>query len=843
MLKTKYIRFLFFCALISITGLLNAQSTGYIKKRDWEDNGFKGGVFIGLGAKITNTGTETLLGGTEAANEILWKDLIGVSQSGNTLTKTDSSLWGNAGGASDNQLKSLENGWLNYKVNNIYNKLAFGFSNININAGLDSIKYAVMLDSGHIHIYNNGTLIGNFGSAAINDSIRLERIGNVLFYTKNKILFYTQDLNPKQTLMVDAAIYTQGAALALTTSASAANSNAYFRSKQTGDWNQLSTWQSSVDSSAWTDAVATPDKYSKSIIIQSAHTVTITASVVIDQTIINGTLIYGNNSGSVITINDGTGTDFMVNGTFQDIGPSSIVWSGSSSWQIAGATLMGPGGTLLRTRNTSSDNWRVHYQGGITNIPSSAKWIIRKTGTDNPSLSSVSGMYYPNLTIENTSGSSWTASGTSGFTGSTDYPRIKGNFYIGGSGTNPVVFVNQNTDSIPIFVSGNLTVKSGSTLQNNGTGFNVADSLSILGFYTGTKKLYFSGNNIQRISDTTFSTIKTLNVNKTGGHLVLNTPVKIDSVISLTKGYIVTDSINLLTINKYGYVRGGGNSSYVFGPVKKIGNTGFIFPLGDPTVTTGPYHPLVITAPDSLTDAFVGIYSPMNQPFSDSLQTDSLDNISNCEHWVLKRMAGTSAVIPSLGWNANSCNVLDYPDLKVAHWTGTRWEPLGNGVVLVDGYGGTVGGVIPVYVDYAVLVIGNRAGSVGPYPLVKRQLDGGYYLVSDGKLCFKYDEEYSDLDGKLKFNIYDNHNSIVASDALMPIGTGPSVNYGDNRYTLNIASCSFTPNGNLGSGFYILEIINEKNEKWYLRFKNTISISGSCATIYNPLGGTAVWHN
>ena len=93
-----------------------------------------------------------------------------------------------------------------------------------------------------------------------------------------------------------------------------------------------------------------------------------------------------------------------------------------------------------------------------------------------------------------------------------------------------------------------------------------------------------------------------------------------------------------------------------------------------------------------------------------------------------------------------------------------------------------------------------------------------------------YEEEYNDLDGKLKFNIYNSHNTIVASNSTMlPTSAQPLVSYGDNRIKLNIASCTFTPTGNLGSGFYILEVINEKNEKWYLRFKHVLSISGLCA--------------
>lgn len=840
--KHKKISLLLVFTLVCSCALLNAQSTSFINKRGKETGTFSGGLFIGYGAKINGNGAIAVTGGTDTISEILWKDLAGVTQTGNTLTKTASSAWGNAGGASNNKLDTLENGWVDCKITNLQTVFAFGLSDRNPDESLDSIKYAVMVDSGQINVYNRGVLIGNYGSAAIDDSIRIERIGNILFYTKNGIVFLNQELNAKQPLLVDIAIYTSGASVEIRTTGRTAV-NAYFRTAQNGNWNQTTTWEISSDSISWTAATTTPDNNSKTIHIQSFDTVTITSSVAINQTLVNGTLIYGNNAGNTITIANGIGTDLTVNGTFQDIGPNSIVWSDSSTWLLGNSiSPMIPSGTLLRTRNTSADNWRDHYYNGIYNIPATANWIIRKTGTDNPLLSSVLGMYYPNLTVENTSGSTWTASGSSGFVGSTDYPRIKGIFNIGGTGTDSVIFVNQNTDTIPIWVGGNLTVQSGSTLHNLGTGFNVGDSLNIWGAYTGIKNIFLSGGNIQTISNTTFSVVKTLQVNKSGGYLRFDVPVAIDSLLRLSKGYIVTDTINILTISATATLTGGSDSSYVSGPVEKIGNTAFTFPLGDPALISGPYHPISITAPDLITDVFVGTYTPMAQTFGDSLQVDSLESISNCEYWTLKRTSGTSAVIPSLGWNTNSCNIGNYEDLTIAAWDGARWKPLGNGGVVVTGNNGTLTGEKPILIGNGTLVIGTKGGANGPYPALKPELDGGYYLVNNGKLCFKYDEEYADLDGKLKFNIYNKQNNIVASNTAMPVGSQPSVNYGDNRYILNIASCSFTPNGNLGSGFFILEVINEKNEKRYLRFKHTISILGNCLSVISVMGPPAVWH-
>lgn len=206
---TKHIRLLIFSALISITALLNAQSTRYIVKGGPETEEFSGGVFIGWDAKITGYGTTTLLGGTATTTESAWKDYAGVTQTGNILTKTASNGWGNAGAISYNQLKRLENGWIAYSVDTLINTFEFGLSTNNT-ADFDSIQYAVMLTSGQISVYNSGVLIGNYGSAAINDIIHIERIGNVLFYTKNQIVFYNQEVDAKEVLQINVSLYTMG---------------------------------------------------------------------------------------------------------------------------------------------------------------------------------------------------------------------------------------------------------------------------------------------------------------------------------------------------------------------------------------------------------------------------------------------------------------------------------------------------------------------------------------------------------------------------------------------------------------------------------------------------------
>lgn len=89
----------------------------------------------------------------------------------------------------------------------------------------------------------------------------------------------------------------------------------YFRTKQSGNWNDINTWESSTDNISWQPATLTPDFNANTITVRSSHTVTITASVTTDQTVINAGGVIIVNNGNSLVINDGAGFDIAVNGT------------------------------------------------------------------------------------------------------------------------------------------------------------------------------------------------------------------------------------------------------------------------------------------------------------------------------------------------------------------------------------------------------------------------------------------------------------------------------------------------------------------------------------------------
>ena len=68
------------------------------------------------------------------------------------------------------------------------------------------------------------------------------------------------------------------------------SSSDYFRSRQSGNWSALATWESSDDNANWQLATEVPTKDANTITIQSGHTVNVNSSVTLDQTVIAGIL-------------------------------------------------------------------------------------------------------------------------------------------------------------------------------------------------------------------------------------------------------------------------------------------------------------------------------------------------------------------------------------------------------------------------------------------------------------------------------------------------------------------------------------------------------------------------
>ncbi|MCC6385382.1 MAG: hypothetical protein LC117_07870 [Bacteroidia bacterium] len=368
------------------------------------------------------------------------------------------------------------------------------------------------------------------------------------------------------------------------------NSSDYYRSINSGNWNNTLVWESSPDNITWNPAIMPPSKAAKTITIRNPDIITINSNVNLDETYVEpgATLSW---QAFNLTVSNGPGVDLHIDGTFWDNASNNVTFNAGAAWQL------GANATIIKTNNGSANNWRDYYNGGIALIPATANWIIRKISGNNPSVSSLA-MYYPNLTIENNTAGNWIATGPSSFQGASGTIVVKGFLDIGGSGSSTVEFECTNTNAFAVTITGNLLIRPGNKLRNYGTGFELYSDLicqgDIIHDANDPRRLIFSGNNPQVISGSGQLNIWNLIMNKTADDLTLNRSVVVKNNLQFNNpgGRIITSALNLLTIEALATVTNANNNSFVHGPVRKLGNPAFVFPTGKNNV----YRPIAINA-------------------------------------------------------------------------------------------------------------------------------------------------------------------------------------------------------------------------------------------------------
>jgi hypothetical protein len=594
------------------------------------------------------------------------------------------------------------------------------------------------------------------------------------------------------------------------------------------------------------------------IIRKTSGTLTLasTISVTGDWTWTTGTISAGSSTLYFISTKTISGTHALNNVTFDGSAASTYTIGSGNTLTVKGT--LATNGASAVTLNTGT----IHAQGDITVTNSAtgasgtASIVINGSGTQTLTGSGMAGQgRLPAITIDKTTGDLFLASVISVYGGwnylqgkvDADANLTTVNFYgtfnvdAQGSGGwmsfyNMTIAGGSTTLTGTVGVLNDLTINSSTTLSAGSNVITVGGNWNSQGTWTyGTSSVTFNGSGYKQITGVSGSQVNfydvVFNKSTTLSSLRLSKPVKINHGVTLTQGHIKTDTINYLEFADNATLTGGGDNAYVHGPVRKTGNDAFVFPLGDTLYAdTAAYHPLAMTAPSSTGDKFQATYFATTYTVGDSL-VDSLSSVSRDEYWKFERKAGSSNVYLTLGWNRNSGSAEDLNVLRIANWNGVKWLDLGAASITASGtYGTVTGSVLPSFnSNVAHLTFGKKKISV-PYAVLKKKLDGGYYQEVNGSLYFKFDEEYNDADGILHFNIYDSQNIVATSDQLIDPSIQPLVSYGDNRYKMNTLHCQFSPSGSLPNGVYILEVINEKNEHWYLRFKQTTTISYTCFT-------------
>jgi hypothetical protein len=155
-----------------------------------------------------------------------------------------------------------------------------------------------------------------------------------------------------------------------------------FRSKSSGNWNSVSTWQT-FDGADWNDAVNFPTSSDGEITIINGHTVTANISITIDQTIVESGAALIAPTG-ILTLADVAGSDLLVNGTLH--------LSGASLFG-PGAALVASGGAFLWTSGTISNSATLNLDTGsaATFNPGATNLTLAGTLNNSGTFTMVSG--------------------------------------------------------------------------------------------------------------------------------------------------------------------------------------------------------------------------------------------------------------------------------------------------------------------------------------------------------------------------------------------------------------------------------------------------------------------
>jgi Secretion system C-terminal sorting domain len=233
----------------------------------------------------------------------------------------------------------------------------------------------------------------------------------------------------------------------------------------------------------------------------------------------------------------------------------------------------------------------------------------------------------------------------------------------------------------------------GKIITANSNGLGAAGSIQMTRVFNSGADYEFQGPATGVFTTSTPNTVRDLIVNNTvnGGEVILDQPLTVGRQLNLAAG-IVTTTSNLLTVGAAGNATPASSNSFVNGPLAKVGNTAFTFPVGK----AGEGHRTIGIGTPSGNATFRAEFFRSN-PAGGTLGA-GITQISACEYWDLTRTGGGAGISArvTLSWESVSpCGstgayVTDPTTLRVAHLVGATWINEGRSASTGNNTSGTV---------------------------------------------------------------------------------------------------------------------------------------------------------
>jgi RHS repeat-associated protein len=146
---------------------------------------------------------------------VSWTNLVNVTQTGTTLTKTGgvNATW-DAGAFSVQYIPADADGYLEFTASETTKNKMMGLSSADGGAGYTTINYAIYFSSSiGVQIFENGGAKASSGAFVATDVFRIERQGSTIYYKKNGTLIYTSTVPSRTALYGDCSFNSSGGTL------------------------------------------------------------------------------------------------------------------------------------------------------------------------------------------------------------------------------------------------------------------------------------------------------------------------------------------------------------------------------------------------------------------------------------------------------------------------------------------------------------------------------------------------------------------------------------------------------------------------------------------------------
>ncbi len=290
--------------------------------------------------------------------------------------------------------------------------------------------------------------------------------------------------------------------------------------------------------------------------------------------------------------------------------------------------------------------------------------------------------------------------------------------------TKPKVLLGSN-----INVKLDLTIMSGTTLDASLDGGTSNYDITLKGnwansgtFTNRSKTVTFNGIAAQTLSGSTTTGFYNLTMNNTSTTgLTFSKDATVSGALTLTDGNIYTSNPNYLTMNAGSTSTSGSSASFVDGPMKKIGSTNFVFPVGN-----GTYWRRVGISSLSGSETFTAQYfhTAYTNTSNMKVETAPLVSVSTKEYWTVSHAAAINAVVELYWEDATASSLPSCSNLRIAHWNSgsSYWEKAnGDAVTTTGSCTGTNTGTIystAVLTSFSPFTFGNTGITALPIELV-----------------------------------------------------------------------------------------------------------------------------